>query len=159
MPQYYFTEKGYRKLKDEIDKLEKHIKQDIAKEIATARAYGDLKENAEYAAAREKQANCMVKLGQLKERIANGVVVRKQDVALDIVTLGKRVKVKDLDSGDEREYTILGEGEADFDKGIISCESPIATGLMSHKQGEVVKIQLPRGVKKFEILGIEFFED
>ena len=159
MPQYYFTEKGYHKLKDEMDALEKHIKQDIAKEIAAAREHGDLKENAEYAAAKEKQEMSMVKLGQLQDRLTNGTVVRKEDLPKDKITLGKRVRTKDADSGDEREYTILGEGETDIDKGIISYQSPIATALIHHKEGDVVEVQLPRGMKKLKVLKIEFFED
>ena len=158
MTEYYFTEKGYRKIRDEIDKLEKFIKRDIAKEIATAREHGDLKENAEYAAARDKQALHMARLGQLQERFSKARIVRKEDLAPDVITLGKRVKIKDVASGDEREYTILGEGETDIDKGIISYQSPLAKALLSHKQGEVVDVQLPRGSKKFEVLEVEFFE-
>lgn len=158
MTKYYFTEKGYKKLKDEIQKLDKFIKRVISKEIATAREHGDLRENAEYAAAKDKQAMHMVKLSQLQERYGNATIVRKEDLPPDVVTLGKRVKIKDVDSGDEREYTILGEGETDIDKGIISYQSPLATALINHKRGEVVDVQLPRGKKKFKILAIEFFE-
>jgi transcription elongation factor GreA len=158
MTQYYFTEKGYQKLKDEIDKLERFIKHDISKEIAAARDHGDLKENAEYHAAKDKQAMYMAKLGQFQERFAKARIVRKEDLAPDIITLGKRVKIKEVNTGDEREYTILGEGETDIDNGIISYQSPLAKALMSHKQGDVVDVQLPREMKKFEILEIEFFE-
>ncbi len=158
MTEYYFTEKGYQKIRDEIDKLEKFLKRDIAKEIATAREHGDLRENAEYAAAKEKQALHMGRLGQLQERFRKARIVRKEDLAPDVITLGKRVKIKDVDSGDEREYTILGEGETDIDKGIISYQSPLAKALLSHKQGDVVDVQLPRGSKKFEVLEVEFFE-
>ena len=73
--------------------------------------------------------------------------------------MGKRVRIKEVDSGDEREYTILGEGETDLDKRIISYQSPLATALINHKRGEVVDVQLPRGMKRFEILAIEFFEE
>ncbi len=158
MTEYYFTEKGYRKIRGEIDKLEKFIKRDIAKEIATAREHGDLKENAEYAAAKDKQALHMARLGQLQERFGNARIVRKEDLAPDVITLGKRVKIKDVNSGDEREYTILGEGETDVDKGIISYQSPLAKALLSHKEGDLVDVQLPRGSKKFEVLEVEFFE-
>lgn len=158
MTEYYFTEKGYQKLKGEIDKLEKFIKQDIAKEIAAARDHGDLKENAEYAAAKDKQAMYMARLGQLQERFAGARIVRKEDLPPDVITLGKRIKIKDLDSNDEKVYTILGEGETDIENGIISYLSPLARALISHKKGDVVDVQLPRGPKKFEILKIEFFE-
>lgn len=158
MSEFYFTEKGIEKLKREIVALEKFIKRDIAKEIGTAREHGDLKENAEYAAAREKQANYMAKLGQLQTRFANARVVRKEDLAEDVITLGKRVRIKDVESGDEREYIILGEGETDIEKGIISYESPLAAALLSHKKGDVVVVKLPRGAKKFKVLEVEFFE-
>jgi transcription elongation factor GreA len=159
MPQYYFTEKGYEKLKDEINKLEKFIKHDISKEIATAREHGDLSENAEYTAAKDKQATYMTKLGQLQERFRGAQIVRKEDLPAGIVTLGKRVKIKDINSGEEKEYTILGEGETDIEKGFISYQSPMAKALLSHKKGDVADVHLPRGVKQFEILEIAFFED
>ncbi|MCK4774899.1 MAG: transcription elongation factor GreA, partial [Candidatus Krumholzibacteria bacterium] len=99
MAQYYFTEKGYEKLKEDIQKLDRFIKRVISKEIATAREHGDLSENAEYDAAKEKQANHMLKLGQLQERYANATIVRREDLPPDVVTLCKRVKIKDVESG------------------------------------------------------------
>ena len=158
MSQYYFTEKGYQKLKDEIDELEKFIKRDIAQEIGTAREHGDLKENAEYAAAKEKQTMYMAKLGQLQARFAGARIVRKEDLPPDTITLGKRIKIKEVGSGAHKEYTILGDGETDIENGIISYQSPLAQALISHKQGEVVDVQLPSGLKKFEVLEVEFFE-
>ncbi|MFQ5863768.1 MAG: transcription elongation factor GreA [bacterium] len=158
MKHYYFTETGYQKLKKEIEKLEKYIKHDIAKEIAAAREHGDLSENAEYDAAKTKQANYMAKLGQLQERFRNARIIRKEDLPPDIVTLGKKVKIRDVDSGDEEAYTILGEGETDIDNGIISYQSPLAQALIKHKQGDVVEVQLPRINKKYEILEVEFFD-
>ena len=78
----------------------------------------------------------MLILGQLEERYANATIVRREDLPPDVVTLGKRVKIEDVESGDEREYTILGEGELDLDRGIISYQSPKAAALMNHKKGE-----------------------
>lgn len=158
MSPYYFTEKGYQKLKEEIEKLEKYIKNDIAKEIATAREHGDLRENAEYEAAKDKQANYMAKLGQLQEKFQNARIIRKEDLPKDTVTLGKQVKIRDLNSNEEETYTILGEGETDIDNGIISYQTPIARALINHKTGEEVEVQLPRGMKKYKILEIDFFE-
>ena len=158
MKLYYFTEKGYQKLKNEIDDLEKYIKNVIAKEIATAREQGDLRENAEYEAAKDKQANYMAKLGQLQERFANARIIRKGDLPLDTVTLGKCVKIRDLNSGQEFDYTILGEGETDIDNGIISYQSPLAKALINHKIDDEVEVQLPRGIKHFRIISMAFFE-
>ncbi|MFQ5751940.1 MAG: transcription elongation factor GreA [bacterium] len=158
MKQYYFTETGYQKLKKEIDELEKYIKHDISKEIAAAREHGDLKENAEYDAAKAKQANYMAKLGQLQERFINARIIRKEDLPPDIITLGKHIKIRDVESGEEDNYTILGEGETDIDNGIISYQSPLAKALINHKKGEIVEVKLPGGLKKYEILEITFYE-
>lgn len=159
MKQFYFTEKGYEKLKKEIDELEKYIKQDIAREIATAREHGDLRENAEYEAAKEKQANHMAKLQQMQDRFAHANVIRKQDLPDETITLGKRVKILDLASNQEIQYTILGDGETDVDNGIISYQSPLARALINHRLDEEVEVQLPRGTKKYKILEIKFFDE
>jgi len=159
MQKYYFTEKGYEKLRKEIDELEKYLKNEIAQEIGTAREHGDLRENAEYEAAKGKQANYMAKLGQLQERFMNAMVIRREDLPEGTVTLGKKVVIEDIESGEKDEYTILGEGETDVDRGIISYQTPIAKGLINHREGEEVEIQLPRGIKRYKILSIEFFED
>ena len=150
MKQYYFTENGYQKVKDEIDKLEKYIKTDIAKEIGTAREHGDLRENAEYEAAKNKQANHMAKLGQLQKRYMNARIIRKEDLPADTITLGKQIKIRDVDSGEEDDYTILGEGETDIDKGIISYQSPLAKALINHTKGEIVDVILPGGSKNMK---------
>jgi len=159
MKQYYFTETGYEKLKKEITELERFIKQDIAREIGTAREHGDLKENAEYEAAKNKQANYMAKLGQLQERFMNARIIRRQDLPMETITLGKKVAIKDVSSGEEEVYTILGEGETDLEKGIISYQSPVAKALINHREGDEVEVQLPRGVKKYKVLSVDFFEE
>lgn len=160
MAQYYLTEKGYLRLKDEIERLDKLIKNDIAKEIATAAAHGDLKENAEYAAAKERQQQAANKLRILHERLSGANVVRRDELLPeDTVTFGKRVKLRDTDSGNERVCTILGEGETDPDKGIIAYTSPLARALISHKPGETVEVQLPRALRRYEIVEVDFFED
>jgi transcription elongation factor GreA len=100
----------------------------------------------------------MVKLKQMQDRFVDGSVIRKEDMPPDTISLGKRVKIKEVSSGDEIEYTILGEGETDIDNGIISYQSPLARALISHRKGDVVDVQLPRGKKTFEILQIDFFE-
>jgi len=159
MKQYYFTEAGYEKLRKEIEDLERYIKNDIAREIATAREHGDLRENAEYESAKLKQSNHMAKLGLLQERFQNARIIRKSDLPDGIVTLGKVVRIRDKQNGMEEKYTILGDGESDIDNGIISYQSPIAQALMKHKTGDVVEVKLPRAMKKYEILEISFYEE
>ncbi len=158
MAQFFFTEAGLKKLKEEIDHLEKLVKHDIAKEIAAAADHGDLKENAEYAAAKEKQAHYANKLRALQEKMSGANVVRREDLPEDSVSFGKKVKIKDVDTGREREYTILGEGESDPEQNIIAYQTPLAKALIGHKMGEVVEVQLPAGVRNFEILEVEFFD-
>jgi transcription elongation factor GreA len=159
MKQYYFTEAGYEKLRKEIEQLERYIKNDIAKEIAAAREHGDLSENAEYESAKNKQANYMAKLGLLQERFQNARIIRKSDLPEGVVTLGKMVTIVDVASGQQEQYTILGDGETDLENGIISYLSPLAKALMNHKIGEVAEVKLPRGMKKYEIKEINFYED
>lgn len=160
MARYYLTEKGYHRLRDEIDKLEKMVKYDIAKEVAAAADHGDLAENAEYTAAKEKQAHYAKKLNELQERLSGANVVRKDELMpADAVTFGKRIKIKDINGGNERVCTILGEGETDPNKGIIAYTSPLASALIGKKQGDVVEVQLPVGPRTYEILEVEFYED
>jgi len=159
MKQYYFTEAGYEKLRKEIEHLEKYLKNDIAKEIATAREHGDLRENAEYESAKNKQANYMAKLGLLQERFQSARIIRKSDLPDDIVTLGKVVTIVDKSTGEKEKYIILGDGETDIEKSIISYQSPIAQALMRHRVGDEVEIRLPRKTKKVGIAAITFYED
>jgi len=159
MAQYHLSEKGYRELGEEIARLEKLVKSDIAKEIATAADHGDLSENAEYAAAKEKQAHYAKKLRELQERFTGANVVRKDELLPeDRVTFGKRIHIKEVNTGAERICSILGEGETDPDKGIIAYNSPLAKALIGNSQGAVVEVQLPAGLRKYEILEVEFCE-
>lgn len=160
MARYYYTEKGYHRLRDEIKKLDKLVKRDIAKEIAAAADHGDLKENAEYKAAKEKQAHYAKKLRELQERFTGANVVRKEELLPeDSVTFGKRIKIKDVNSGAERECAILGDGETDREKGIIAYNSPLASALIGNKRGATVEVQLPSGMRTYEILEVGFYED
>lgn len=159
MAQYYLTEDGYKKLKAEVQRLEKLVKHDIAKEVAAAADHGDLKENAEYAAAKERQLHYAKKLAQLQQRLSGANVVRKEELLpVDTVTFGKTVHLRDVESGNERVCTILGEGESDPNNGIIAYGSPLARALIGHKQGETVEVQLPRGPRRYEIAEVDFFE-
>jgi transcription elongation factor GreA len=159
MKQYYFTEAGYEKLRKEIEGLERYLKNDIAKEIATAREHGDLRENAEYESAKNKQANYMAKLGLLQERFQNARIIRKSDLPDGMVTLGKVVTIVDKTTGEKEKYIILGDGETDIEKGIISYQSPVAQALMKHRIGDEVEIRLPRKTKKVAIAEIAFYEE
>jgi len=159
MAQYFLTENGYLRLQAEIEKLDRYLKNDIAKEIAAAAAHGDLKENGEYHAAKEKQALTAAKLRILQERFSGANVVRKEELLpVESVTFGKRIKIRDTKTGNERVCTILGEGETDPENGVIAYNSPLASALIGHAKGETVDVKLPVGMKTFEILEVEFAE-
>ena len=153
------TAEGLQKLKKEIEELEHHIKIDIPRDLAAAAAHGDLRENAEYAAAKDKQSLAMARLKELRERVRHAEIVDRRDFPDDIVTLLKRVRIKDVSTGNTEEYTILGDADADHEKGIISYNSPLAAALIGHKKGEVFDAALPGVTRKVEILDFEFFED
>jgi transcription elongation factor GreA len=147
MAQFYFTEKGYHKLKSEVERLDKLLKNDIAREIATAAAHGDLKENGEYHAAKEKQSHTATRLRQLQERLSGANVVRKDELLPEeSVTFGKKIKIRDVNSGRERD-------------GIIAYNSPLASALIGHARGEQVDVQLPAGQRRYEILECRFSDD
>ena len=158
MSSNFFTAGGLAKLRNQIKDLERLIKVDIPRDLATAAAHGDLRENAEYQAAKEKQAFSMTRLRELRERVRNPEVVRIQDFPEDIVTLLKRVRIRDVETGEEEEYIILGDGDTDLEKDIISYQSPLAASLIGHKKGEVVEAELPGGSRSLEILDFDFFE-
>jgi|SRR5712672_2239281 len=157
MPQFFFTEKGYLRLKDEIEKLDRLLKNDIAKEIGTAAAHGDLKENGEYHAAKEKQTMTAARLRHLQERFSGANVVRKDELLPEeAVTFGKRIEIRETKTGAERECTILGDGEADPDMGIIAYNSPLASALIGHQKGDTVEVRLPAGQRTYLILDCVF---
>lgn len=155
----FFTAEGLAKIRKEIKELERLIKVDIPRDLAAAAAHGDLRENAEYQAAKEKQAFSMTRLRELRDRVHGAEVVRPSDFPDDIVTLLKRVKVKDVDSGEVEEYVILGDGDTDLEKNIISYRSPLANCLIGHKKGEVIAAELPGGTRNLEVLEFSFRED
>ena len=150
------TREGYNKIKAEVDRLENEEMPKIVQRLATARAEGDLSENAEYHGARESQGMLQAKINLLRTKLSNAHIVDMAKLPKDQVAFGATVTVKDLDYGDEEEYTLVGAGEEDYDCGKILCTSPVGQGLMGKKVGEQVEIQVPRGTLKYKVLGIRF---
>ncbi len=153
------TRDGYNRLKAEIERLELVEMPKIAEKIADARAEGDLKENAEYHAQRENQGLMQAKINALKTKISKAHIVDVASLPKDEVVFGATVRVKDLDFDDEEEYTLVGMGDEDYDCGKILTTSPIGAALLGKKIGNVVEIQVPRGVLKYKILAIEFRDE
>jgi transcription elongation factor GreA len=150
------TRAGYDKIKAELDRLENDEMPKIVKRIAEARAEGDLKENAEYHGARESQGMLQAKINLLRSKLAHATIIDPTKVPKDEVAFGATVTVKDLEYGDEEEYTLVGAGEEDYDTGRILCTSPVGQGLIGKKQGERVEIAVPRGTLRYEILAIRY---
>jgi transcription elongation factor GreA len=141
------SREGYEKLLAEIKHLEEDEMPKIANQIATARAEGDLSENAEYHGARESQGMLLAKINQLKTRLSNCYIVEKADMPKGVVTFGSTVTVRDLDLDDEETYEFVGPGEEDYDGDVmkILTTSPIAKALSGKKVGDRADVVLPNG--------------
>ncbi|QDU57066.1 transcription elongation factor GreA [Aeoliella mucimassa] len=153
------TRSGYEKIKAELDHMENELMPEIEKRIAEARAEGDLKENAEYHGARESQGMLQAKINLLKSKLQRADIVDTSKLPKDEVVFGCTVKVKDLDFGDSEEFTLVGEGDEDFDEGKINVASPLGQGLVGKKVGEVAEVEVPAGINRFEIQEIRFEEE
>ncbi len=152
------TRTGYDKIKNELYDLENEQMPIIEKRIGAARAEGDLSENAEYHGARESQGMLQAKINLLKDKLGRAEIVDVATLPKDQVVFGVTVKVKDLDFGDDEEFTLVGAGEEDYDSGKILVTSPLAQGFLGKKVGEKVKIEVPGGINHFEILELRFDE-
>lgn len=141
-----------RKLQEEITALEYELRNELPKEILRARAHGDLRENAEFHAAKERQRFVDARLGQLKKRLADMSLVDFSKIPRDRVGLGSTVVVLDLIKDEEITYKLVTSEEADANNGLISTGSPIGKGLLGKQPGDEVKIPIPGGMKSLEIL-------
>jgi len=150
------TRTGYNKLRAEVQRLQNEEMPKIEKRIAAARAEGDLSENAEYHGARESQGMLQAKINLLQDKLARADLIDPSKLPKDQVVFGATVVVKDLDFGDQEEFTLVGAGEEDYDEGRINVGSPLAQGLLGKKRGDVAEIDVPAGTNRFEIVEIRF---
>ena len=150
----YLTEEGLKKLKDELDRMVNIERPNISKQIAEARDKGDLSENAEYDAAKEAQGLLEMKISKLQETIRNARIIDPSQINTNAVQILNKVKLKNVKTNQEMEYTIVSESEADLKAKKISVSTPIARGLLGKKVGDVVDIQVPSGTVSFEIINI-----
>jgi len=148
-----------KKLQDEITALEYELRNELPKEILKARAHGDLSENAEYHAAKERQGLVNARLNQLKERLAQMSMVDFTKIPHDKVGLGSTVVVLDTKRDEEITYKLVTSEDADAANGKVSTSSPIGRSLLGKEVGDVVKFQSPGGVKEFEILKLTTIHD
>lgn len=154
-----------QKIKEELDQLQYEFKVELPKVIAEARAYGDLKENAEYHAARERQSFVQARIGQLAEQLAQLDNIDVSNLPADRIGFGSSVTVYDLISEDRIDFTFVSPNEVDPSQGKISLSSPIGTALQNKTAGEEVEVIIPAGKRKYfierlvTIHGNEFFEE
>ena len=152
--QELLTQEGYNKLEEELEYLKAVKRKEVAERLKVAISFGDLSENAEYDEAKNEQAKLEEQILKLDEKLRKAVIIDESQIDLNIVTVGSIVKVFDFDFDEEVEYVIVGSAEADPFEGKISNESPVGKALLGRTIGDIVDVQVPDGVAKFEILEI-----
>ncbi len=152
--EFLLTQEGYDKLEEELENLKVVKRKEVAERIKVAISFGDLSENAEYDEAKKEQAQVEERILKLENMVRKAVIIDESKIDLNVVTIGSIVKVKDLEFDEEVEYTIVGSTEEDPYDGKISNESPVGKALLGRAAKEVVEVQVPDGVAKFEILEI-----
>jgi transcription elongation factor GreA len=156
MPDYiYLSREGFDRLKKELDELKQYKRPEIAKKISEARDFGDLKENAEYHAAKEAQVVLEAKILKLEQTMNRARIVKKEDMAKDKITILSRIKLKDLLRNMEVEYTLVSPEESNFKENKISTTSPVGKALLGKKRGDVVEIQVPAGTLRYKVLDLK----
>jgi transcription elongation factor GreA len=149
------TQTGYDKLKQELDRIVKVERGKNIKDIEEARAHGDLSENAEYHAAKERQGHLDAKKRELEQKLAHAQIIDVSKLTNEKVVFGATVTLADTESGSIKKYTLVGQEEADLKLGKISIQSPVGKALISHKVGDVVTIKTPVKTVEYEIQEIE----
>ena len=148
------TKTGYNKIEAELEELVTVRRKDVAERIKEAISFGDISENSEYDSAKNEQADLEEKIAKLESTLRKAVIIDEAGITADYVSIGLKVKLKDLDYNEIIDYTIVGSTEADPYEFKISNESPVGNGLLGKKVGDIVEIQVPDGLIKYEILEI-----
>ena len=157
MQRYPMTPQGEQALKDELQRLKSEDRPRIIAAIAEARAHGDLKENAEYHAAKEQQGFCEGRIQEIEAKLGAADVIEVSKLQQDgRVVFGVTVEIENLDTEERRSYQLVGDDEADYKVNKISINSPIARGLIGKREGDEVKIQTPKGEVEYEIMSVKY---
>jgi transcription elongation factor GreA len=150
------TPEGYARLEGELRHLKAVERPAVIKAISEARDHGDLSENAEYHAARERQSFIEGRVAELEDKIARAEVIDVTKLSGKVIKFGAKVTLADEDSGDESTYQIVGAEEADVEKGRLSVTSPLARALIGKQTGDSVEVTTPRGSKAYEIMRVRY---
>lgn len=150
----FFTQQGLEKVEEEIDELKSVGRKEVAERIKVALSYGDLSENSEYDEAKNEQAKLEERIAKLENMVRKAIVIEEDELTDDVVNVGSTVTTKDLDTGDEEKYIIVGSAEADPLEGKISNESPVGSELLGLKLGDIAEVEAPQGIIKLEVIDI-----
>jgi transcription elongation factor GreA len=148
------TYEGIKKMEDELDYLKTTRRKEVTEKIKVALSFGDLSENSEYDEAKNDQAFLEGRIIQIEKMLKSATIIDESEIIKDIVNVGSIVKVKDYEFDEEVDFLMVGSAEADPIENKISSESPVGSALMGKKAGDIVEVQVPDGVVKFEILNI-----
>ncbi len=151
----HVTEEGLDKLKKDLDELKFKKRPELSQKIATARDFGDLKENAEYHAAKEALGLLETKIAKLEEKIALARIIDKTDLPDDQITIFTRVKLEDIKKHKKLEWVLVPQEDADLENRKLPITSPIAKALLGKKEGDEIEVQVPRGINQYKILSFE----
>lgn len=149
------TLEGKKKLEDELEEYRLKRRPEVIKRIKIARSYGDLSENSEYESAKDEQAMVESRIAQIENMLQYAEIIDNEDVDKDKVSMGRTITIQELPDEEPEEYQIVGESESDPFNGKISNESPMAKGLLGHKVGEVVEVEVPNGTIKLKIVKVD----
>lgn len=157
MATFPVTRRGAEKLKTELQQLKSIDRPAVINAIAEARAQGDLSENAEYEAAKDRQGFIEGRIAEIESKLSAAQIIDPSEVSAEgKVVFGATVELEDEDSGDRVRYQIVGEDEADLKQGLINIASPIARALIGKEEGDVAEVQAPGGVRRWEIVGVRY---
>lgn len=156
MPKIPMTRRGYHALKEELDRLKRVDRPHNIQQIAEARAHGDLSENAEYSAAKERQSFLEGRIREVETQIVDAEVIDTTNFSSEKVVFGATVVLEDTESGDKRRLTIVGQHEIDLKDGRISVHSPVGKALIGHRVGDLVTIVAPAKTSEYQVLEIRF---
>jgi transcription elongation factor GreA len=153
--QIILTPEGLKKIEQKLEHLKSVRRREVAERIKQAIEFGDISENSEYDEAKNEQAFIEGEILTLEKMLRNAKLIDEGEISAEVVTLGSNVVLKDLEFGDELEYTIVGSAEADPSEFKISNESPVGEAILGQKVGSIVEVNVPAGVLKYEILAIK----